>query len=331
LPIFEIAINQMKADGWDGEAAYGAMLGTSMVCSLFELAFSVMPIRYIKSLFPPQVTSITVILLGITLVGTGMKYWGGGVVCAEMGWKTHQQIVDANVTLPPPFATCAVGETSENYGTAAYIGLGFSVLFSLVIIELFGSVFMKNCNVIIALLIGYAVAAVTTFPGGLRYVTNDNIVAAEAITFLWVQTFPLSFYAPAMVPLIVAYLVTTVESVGDISATFEASQLDTTGDFYNTSLQGGLTSDAFCSLLSNLMTSMPNTTFSQNNGVISLTKCASRRAGYACALWMIVLGIFGKFAGTWEIFISCIVSACKHIAHVPTVKSILFRCHHGHS
>jgi xanthine/uracil permease len=42
---------------------------------------------------------------------------------------------------------------------------------------------------------------------------------------------------------------------------------------------------------------MPNTTFSQNNGVISLTKCASRRAGVACGCWLIILGVFGKVAG----------------------------------
>jgi NCS2 family nucleobase:cation symporter-2 len=114
-----------------------------------------------------------------------------------------------------------------------------------------------------------------------------------------VYTFPLGFYGPAVVPLVIAYLVTTVETVGDISASFEASQLDTTGDFYSTSLQGGLTSDGFGSILAGLFTSMPNTTFSQNNGVISLTKCASRRAGFGAAFWMIVLGVFGKFAGTY--------------------------------
>jgi uric acid-xanthine permease len=66
---------------------------------------------------------------------------------------------------------------------------------------------------------------------------------------------------------------------------------------YETCVQGGLTSDGFCSFLANLMTSMPNTTFSQNNGVISLTKCASRRAGFACGIWLILLGVFGKVAG----------------------------------
>lgn len=42
---------------------------------------------------------------------------------------------------------------------------------------------------------------------------------------------------------------------------------------------------------------MPNTTFSQNNGVIALTKCASRRAGMAAGCWLILLGVFGKVAG----------------------------------
>lgn len=82
-----------------------------------------------------------------------------------------------------------------------------------------------------------------------------------------------------------------------IPAVFEASQLKTSGEEYETSIQGGLTSDGFCSILAALCTSMPNTTFSQNNGVISLTKCASRRAGYAAGVWLMILGIFGKVAG----------------------------------
>jgi uric acid-xanthine permease len=45
------------------------------------------------------------------------------------------------------------------------------------------------------------------------------------------------------------------------------------------------------------MTSMPTTTFAQNNGVISLTKCASRRAGFAAGIWLVLLGVFGKVAG----------------------------------
>lgn len=100
----------------------------------------------------------------------------------------------------------------------------------------------------------------------------------------------------AVVPMLIGFLVTTTETVGDLAATFEASRLEGKEDF-NEILQGGLLSDAVCSVLSCLFTSMPNTTFSQNNGVISLTKCASRRAGIACGCWLIFLGVFSKIAG----------------------------------
>lgn len=48
------------------------------------------------------------------------------------------------------------------------------------------------------------------------------------------------------------------------------------------------------SLLSALGTSLPNTTFSQNNGVIALTRCASRMAGIACCAWLILFGVLAK-------------------------------------
>ncbi len=216
LPIYEIAIGQMKNDGVDGRVAYGAMLGTSMICCFLELFLSFLPIKKIKAIFPPIVSSITVILIGVALTGTGMKYWGGGVVCAEMGWKTHSQITSQELSFGPPFPTCANGQTSEFYGAPQYVGLGFSVLCFLVVIELFGSVFMKNCNVILALLFGYIIAIFTDIDGA-KYVDNSKLVNAPHVDFLWTETFPLGFYAPAVIPLLIAYIVTTIETVGDIS------------------------------------------------------------------------------------------------------------------
>jgi xanthine/uracil permease len=154
LPIFELAIRQMKDQGIDGQDAYGKMLGTAMVTGFLELFLSVLPVRYLHNVFPPLVTSITVILIGVALTGTGMRYWGGGIVCADMVWKIHTQAQD--IAPVPPFATCSGnGEVVLDYGAPEYIGLGFSVLAFLVVIEVFGSTFMKNCNVILALLFGY--------------------------------------------------------------------------------------------------------------------------------------------------------------------------------
>ena len=87
LPIFEIAIRQMVADGIDGTTAYGKMLGTSMVCAFLEAVFSVFPSKLLKKIFPPIVCAVTVTLIGVYLTGQGLKGWGGGVVCADMIWK----------------------------------------------------------------------------------------------------------------------------------------------------------------------------------------------------------------------------------------------------
>ena len=257
LPIFEIAIRQMIGDGTEPYDAYGKMLGTAMICGLLEVMFSVMPVKAVKKVFPPLVSGIAVMLIGASLVGTGMKYWGGGVVCAE------------TMCSPVTFNCSGNGEVVLPYGSSQYVGLGFTVACMLVFIELFGSTFMKNCNVIIALLFGYFIAGVTDWEGNL-YVDNDAITDADAITFLWTKTFQLGVYGPAFIPLLIAYLVTTVETVGDLGATYEASELDTSSSAFDESVQGGLLADAICSILAGLFTSMPNTTFSQNNGVISM-------------------------------------------------------------
>lgn len=316
LPVFEIGIAQMKADGISGTDAYGKMLGTVLFCSLLEIIFSFMSTKRLKSFFPPLITGITVILIGVALVGTGMKYWGGGVVCAEMGWKTHSLLESVPVGFGPgkinpnPSASCLSGDVLLPYGSPEFIGLGFSVLVMLVVVEMYGSAFMKNSNVILALLFGYLVAGLSSYNNNgesLDYVTQDIIESAPAITFLWVQTFPIGIYEPVILPMLIAFIVTTVETIGDIGATYEASELPLETVEHTQSVQGGLLCDGLSSLFSALMTSMPNTTFSQNNGVVAMTKCASKSAGLACGVWLITFGVLGKFAGVITSIPDCVI------------------------
>mmetsp|Transcript_7484 Transcript_7484/g.15379 ORF Transcript_7484/g.15379 Transcript_7484/m.15379 type:complete len:629 (-) Transcript_7484:284-2170(-) len=313
LPIFEIAIGQMMDNDIDGTVAYGKMLGTSMVCAILELCFSLVPGKFINRMFPPVVCAVTVTLIGVALTGTGMKYWGGGVVCGDMIWKEHSQVVDLvgfdREVYPVsalPSAICENGKVKLPYGSAEYVGLGFAVLCFLVLIELFGSTFMKNSNVILALLFGYMVAGVSSYDD-LPYVDSAKIKAAPVVDFLWTEWFGIGFYGPAVVPLLVAYTVTTVETIGDVTATHEVSELDVKSKQYPRRIQGSLSADALCSMLASLCTSMPNTTFSQNNGVIALTKCASRRAGFATAFWLILMGVFSKVAGIITSIPDCVL------------------------
>lgn len=89
LPIYEICIRQMMVDGDSGFSAYGRMLGTTMFCALLELFLSFLPRKWLQALFPSLICAVTVMLIGISLIGSGIKSWGGGVVCAEMIWKQH--------------------------------------------------------------------------------------------------------------------------------------------------------------------------------------------------------------------------------------------------
>jgi len=317
LPIYENAISAMKDEGYSGKEAYGKMLGTTMVCAMLEVVLSFVPKDKIRRMFPNIVTGVAVMLIGAGLTATGIKYWGGGAVCAEMAWKNNPQVYDlvsfGPTGQPPgygtervaPFpggtaggkATCdGNGDVIKAFGSPEYIGLGFSVVLMLILVELFGSPFMKNANVIIALLFGYFVAGVSRAEGD-KFVPDTKIESAEPITFAWVENFPIGFYGPAVLPLLIAFLVTSVETIGDLTATYEASEEDTESEEFDKSVQGGLLSDGICSFGAALATGMPNTTFSQNNGVIALTKCASRRAGVCCGLWLIALGVLSKISG----------------------------------
>ncbi|CAM9667929.1 unnamed protein product [Pylaiella littoralis] len=300
LPVARDAIAQMKgrseflddAGEFDGVKAYGAVLGTFLVCSWVEVVLAFFKPQTLRKVFPPIVTGVTVFLIGTALVGTGFKYWGGGAFCADNFAFDVNCSGNGDVVLP--------------FGSAVYVGLGFSVFSMLVLLEIFGSPFMRSINVVVALLFGYFIAAVTTNDGN-DYVVSDKINAADSITFLWVFTYPLSVYAPLILPSILAFIVTTVETIGDVTTTTEVSKLDVDAPENFQRIRGGLLGDGISSFFAALATSMPNTTFSQNNGVIALTRCASRRAGLACACWLIVFGILAKIAAFFTSIPDCVL------------------------
>ncbi|CAE7585850.1 unnamed protein product [Symbiodinium sp. CCMP2456] len=83
LPIArEVVVSEIQA-GRSGMDAYGKFLGTCLAASVTELFISFVPPRYLKKIFPPVVSGTCVCLIGAGLSVAGLKYWGGGVFCAE--------------------------------------------------------------------------------------------------------------------------------------------------------------------------------------------------------------------------------------------------------
>lgn len=125
---------------------------------------------------------------------------------------------------------------------------------------------------------------------------TPGIDAAPIASFIWVHTFPLSIYGPIVLPLLAVYIVLTMETIGDVTATCDVSKLQVDGPMFDSRIQGGVLADGINGILAGLCTITPMSVFAQNNGVIALTRCANRKAGYACCFWLLIMGIFAKFA-----------------------------------
>ncbi|KAL2847276.1 purine permease [Aspergillus pseudodeflectus] len=257
---------------------YGALLATSCLCSLLEIGLSFMSSRLLKTLFPPLVTGPTVFLIGASLITNGMKDWAGGSgTCgSNPGDGSLCPSADAPHALP--------------WGSAEFIGLGFLVFVTIILCERFGSPIMKSCAVIVGLLVGCIVAA------ACGYFDRSGIDAAPVASFIWVKTFPLHIYPPLILPLLAVYMVIMMESIGDITATCDVSRLQVEGATFDSRIQGGVLGNGITCLIAGLCTITPMSVFAQNNGVIALTRCANRKAGYCCCFFLVVMGIFAKFA-----------------------------------
>jgi len=348
-------IQQAKADGkcignYDCQEAglegYGKFLGTCMVAAIFEMLVAVIPPKYLKKIFPPIVTGTAVLLIGGGLISSGVKYMGGGVFCGE-------NMASRAAAFGAPQLCTGNGDVALAFGAPEYIGLSWSVIIFTILLQFIGSPFLKSTALFWGLMFGVVVSLLASYEavagdvvtctdgdgcnGGLKaaipgekysYWNTAKIDASDTFTFLWVNDpNPLAFlsFAPEyFLPILIGFFISTAETVGDIGLSCEASELPTSGDVFDSRVQGGLLADGLNSMIAGFFTSPPNTTFSQNNGIISLTRCASRAAGFACAGWLILFGVVAKFGNIMASIPDCVVGGltflCFSMVFVGGIK-----------
>lgn len=282
-PVFQSIVPRMYSDGFcptdsDGNElpcpnAYGAFLATGAICGLLPIAASLTPPRILDRIFPSIVTGPVVLLTGAALAASGVEDWAGGSDCMSSG--------SCNSNVPGH---------AHTWGSGQWIGLGFTVVVSIILCDRFGAPIMKSCSVSIGLLVGCIVAAAT------GYFEHTSIDAAPSGQFLWVKTYSLKLYGPSVLPLLAVYVVQIMESIGDITATGDVSRLEIEGEEFESRVQGGLMASGVAAIVGCLMTLQPVATFAQNNAVISMTQAPSRRVGFACCFWLFIMGVVGKFS-----------------------------------
>jgi xanthine permease XanP len=110
----------------------------------------------------------------------------------------------------------------------------------------------------------------------------------------------MGFNWTAFIPFILLYLITAIETIGDLTATSAVSQQPVKGSLYFRRIKGGVLGDGVNSLLAAVFNTFPNTTFSQNNGVIQMTGVGSRYVGYFVSGIFVILGLVPMVGGLFQ-------------------------------
>ncbi len=209
----------------------------------------------IRGLFPPLVTGIVVMLVGLTLIPVALQYSAGG-------------------------------PGAETYGNFEHLALAGLVLVVAVGVNQFFEGFLRAASVLIAVVVGY-VAAV---PLGL--LDLSGVAEAGWFSVPVPLQYGLTFEPSAIVLVAFAYVITAMETIGDISGTTEAVGRDPTSE----ETKGGLVADGVMSAFAAVFNAFPNTSFSQNVGLISFTGVASRFVVAITGVFLVVLGFVPKVA-----------------------------------
>lgn len=292
--------------------ANACKLSNGQIAMLIQSAMLIAGIGTLIQLFPIwRVGSGLPIVMGIsfTFVSVfcfiGPKYgYGaimgavlvGGIIEGTLGlfakyWiKLITPVVAASVVTAIGFSLLSVGASSfgggsgsETFGSAQHWILGCITLLACILFNIFAKGFWKQLSVLFGLIVGYIVA---TCMGMIDFtaITESSFIALPHF-----MPFKMEFNWNAIISVTLIFLVSATETIGDTSA-LASSALDRNATTKETS--GSIGCDGFVSALSSLFGCLPITSFSQNVGLVAMTKVVNRFAIAAGAIIMILAGFF---------------------------------------
>jgi len=255
-----IMIPLVAGKGVDGLAA---LYGGVIIGGIFHAALGTV-IGKIRFALPPLVTGLVVLMIGLMLVKVGIQYAAGGVPAKMSG--------------------------AAEYGSL----LNWSAALVVIVVTLGLKFFARGMLSISAVLLGLAV--------GYGYALMMGMVTVEAIATSWSRAaafalpvpfkYGFEFSLAAVLGFCLMAFVSAVETVGDVSgitkggAGREATDKEITGATY---------ADGFGTAIAGLFGGLPNTSFSQNVGLIAMTGVMSRHVVTIGAIFLIIAGLIPKF------------------------------------
>ncbi len=210
--------------------------------------------------------------------------------CLRRLQNVFTPLVSGIVVLMIGLSLVPVGAKSIVGSGAAGLAIAGIVIVTVIALHAWQRPWARISAVAVALALGYAIYAV----GGRLQPAPESPWLVVPVPF----KYGLTFRWELVLPFLLIYVLTTLETMGDLTATSQLSREPIDGPVYWKRISDGVLADGFNSALAAACNSFPNTTFSQNNGVIQLTGVASRQAGFWVAGFLCVLGVF-PVIGNW--------------------------------
>lgn len=230
------------------------ILGACLVGAVFEMLLGGIVLKRIRKYFPPVVTGIVVLTMGISLLPTGVNYFAGGAGAID-------------------------------FASPSNLLLGTIVLVTVIFFQQYTKGMLSMSAVLIGLVVGYIVA----IPMGK--IDFSSLAQAKLLSIPQPFKIGFSFHMDAIIAMIFVYMVSTVETIGDITA-IASSGLNREAS--EKEIVGGVLADGLGSLIAAVFNVLPNTSFGQNVGIVSMTKIVNRFVVATGAAILILAGIFPK-------------------------------------
>lgn len=252
----------VKGKGGGPDEILAMIFGVCFLGAFIEMFLSQF-LHKLKFFINPLVTGIVITTIGLYLIKVGMTDLAGGFKAPDAG-------------------------SLQN------LGLGFGVLLTIIILNQSKNMYLRSGAIFLGLIAGFVAAF---FMGKVDFSKlADMSLFALPVPF----KYGFDFDFAAFLPVALIYIITTIESSGDLTATSMISRQPITGPIYTNRIKNGVLGDGVNSMIAAIFNTFPNTTFSQNNGVIQLTGMASRYVAFWAAGILVVLGLFPVIGGIFQ-------------------------------
>ncbi len=258
-----------------GVDAMAALMCGVIVGGLFHALLGTV-IGKIRFALPPLVTGLVVTMIGLALVKVGVQYAAGGVPAMA---KLTGALAAAKSSGAP------ADLSGIEYGSL----LNWAVALVVIVVTLTIKFFTRGIASVAAVLIGLIVGYILAYFLGM--VSFDNVGRAAVFALPQPFHFGFEFSLAAVIGFCLMGFISAVETVGDVSGITKggAGREATTQE-----IRGATYADGIGTFVSGLFGALPNTSFSQNVGLIAMTGVMSRIVVTIGALFLIAGGFFPK-------------------------------------